>query len=61
MTVTVEHVTTEELHRRRADVLTRVGLTLPEITELAAQYMLTPEELAAWTELKSIDFLLGDE
>ncbi|MFC3963466.1 hypothetical protein [Nocardia jiangsuensis] len=61
MTVTIEHVTTDELHRRRAAVLARVGLNLPEITELAAQYMLTPEEPAAWNELKSIDFLLGDE
>ncbi|MGY4100072.1 hypothetical protein ACW2Q0_11055 [Nocardia sp. R16R-3T] len=61
MTVTVERVTSEELHRRRGEVLHRVGLTREEIAELAAQHTLTAEEWAAWDELRSIEFLLGEE
>ncbi|MBF6196077.1 MULTISPECIES: hypothetical protein [Nocardia] len=60
MTVTVEHSTSEELRQRHREVLRRVGMTREEIGELAAQYTLTPEELAAWDELRSIEFLLED-
>ncbi|GAA5043953.1 hypothetical protein GCM10023318_06150 [Nocardia callitridis] len=61
VTVTVERATSTELHRRHANILQRLGMTRDEIGELAAQYALTPEELAAWDELRSVEFLLEDE
>lgn len=60
VTVTVERVTYEELTRRRGDILTSLGMTREEIAALAADYALTPEELAAWEKLRSIEFLLED-
>ncbi|MFF0501310.1 hypothetical protein ACFYU5_33285 [Nocardia aobensis] len=60
MTVTVERLTSEELRRRREDLLAGVGLTYREISDLASRYMLTPEELAAWDEIRSVEFLLDD-
>ncbi len=60
MTVTVERLTSEELRQRREDLLAAIGLTYGEISDLAARYMLTPEELAAWDEIRSVEFLLDD-
>ncbi|MEU6832823.1 hypothetical protein ABZ894_29615 [Nocardia beijingensis] len=60
ITVTVERSTSAGLRERHREALRRVGLTREEIGELAARYALTPEELAAWDELRSIEFLLDD-
>jgi hypothetical protein len=60
MTVTVVHTTVDELRNRHRRVLKRIGMTREELSDLAARYALTPEELAAWDELKSIEFLLED-
>ncbi len=61
MSITIEHVTNDELHERERRVLARVDLSYQELADLAARYLLTPEELAAWDEVRSIRFLLGDE
>lgn len=60
MTVTIEPSTAAGLRSRHREALRRLGLTREEIGELAARYALTTEELAAWNELRSIEFLLGD-
>lgn len=61
MSVTIEHTNTAELHARMHGVLAAVGMEYVELADLAARYMLTPEELAAWDEVRAIQFLLGDE
>ncbi len=60
MSVSIEHVTTEDLLARRESVLGRIGLTLDELAELAGRYMLTAEESEAWDEVRRIHFLLGE-
>lgn len=61
MPVTIEHASTEELHERLRRVLAGVNMDYAELADLAARYMLTPEELTAWDEVQAIRFLLGDE
>ena len=61
MTVTVEHASAADLHERLRRVLADVGMEYAELADLAGRYMLTPEELAAWDEVRAICFLLGDE
>lgn len=55
----VEIVTREELVARRAAVLAGCRFTEGELRERAADWMLEADELAALTELDSIDYLLG--
>ena len=60
MSVTIEHVTKTELELRRAAALARVGLSLEELSDLAASYRLTAEESEVWDEVRRIQFLLGE-
>ena len=59
MSVTIEHASVAELHERLAKALAEVDLAEAELAALAARYMLTAEELAAWDEVRAIRFLLG--
>ncbi|AFM16996.1 hypothetical protein Mycch_2213 [Mycolicibacterium chubuense NBB4] len=59
MPVTIEHASADELHERLRSVLAAVGMEYDELADLASRYMLTPEELAAWDEVRAIRFLLG--
>lgn len=61
MPVTIAHASAAELHARLNRVLAEIGMEETELAALAARYMLTPEELAAWDEVRAIRFLLGDE
>lgn len=61
MPVTVERASSAELHARLDRALADVGMEYGELADLASRYMLTPEELAAWDEVRAIRFLLGDE
>ena len=61
MTVTIEHASVDELHKRLSRVLAEVYMDEAELASLASRYMLTAEELAAWDEVRAIRFLLGDE
>lgn len=54
--------TTEELRARQARLLERSGFTSVEALEdRARRGALSAEEFALWDEIRSIDFLLGDE
>lgn len=61
MAVAIEHASPDELHERLRRVLANVDMDYAELSDLAARYMLTPDELAAWDEVRAIHFLLGDE
>lgn len=61
MSVTIEHSSAAELHERLRRVIADVGMEEAELAALAARYMLTAEELAAWDEVRAIRFLLGNE
>jgi hypothetical protein len=54
-------VSREDLERRRAEILDRVGLTLNEITARASQGSLVAEEWEAWAALRDIAYLIGDD
>lgn len=51
----------EDLERRRAEILDRIGLTLDEITARAGEGSLVAEEWEAWMDLQDIAYLIGDE
>lgn len=59
MTVTIEHASVSELQERLDRALAKVGMDYDELAGLASRYMLTPEELAAWDDVRAIKFLLG--
>lgn len=61
MSVTVEYKTAGELNKQLECALDRVGMTYDALADLASRYMLTPEELAVWDEVRAVRFLLGDE
>lgn len=61
MSVTITHASSADLHERLQRVLAEVDMAESDLAELASRYMLTPEELTAWDEVRSIRFLLGDE
>jgi hypothetical protein len=61
VSVTIEHASVAGLHERLRRVLAEVGMDYAELGDLAARYMLTPEESAAWDEVRAIRFLLGNE
>lgn len=61
MSVTIERTSAAELHERLAKALAEVDMAEAELAALAARYMLTAEELAAWDEVRAIRFLLGNE
>ncbi|MCV7314213.1 hypothetical protein H7J77_01440 [Mycolicibacillus parakoreensis] len=61
MAVTVEHASAAELEGRLKRILVEIGMSEGDLADLAARYMLTPEELEAWDEVRAIRFLLGDE
>lgn len=61
MSVTVERTSIAELHARLSRVLETVAMSYDDLADLASRYMLTPDELAAWDEVRAIRFLLGDE
>ncbi|MFT4088349.1 MAG: hypothetical protein QM658_14585 [Gordonia sp. (in: high G+C Gram-positive bacteria)] len=61
MTITIQKTSAGELRERLKGVLSRVDLQEDQLSDLAAKYMLTPEEREAWDEVRSIRFLLGDE
>ncbi|MGV9674576.1 hypothetical protein ACWDSJ_04795 [Nocardia sp. NPDC003482] len=60
MTIKIEYSTRDELRRRREEILQRIGMSRSELAKIADNYALTPEELAAWDEVRSVEFLLED-
>ncbi|CAM3225127.1 hypothetical protein [Tsukamurella hominis] len=60
MSVTIEHTKVPELHERMQGVLAAIGMEYEELADLASRHVLTPEELAAWDEVRSIRYLLGE-
>ncbi|MAT05029.1 MAG: hypothetical protein CL424_08300 [Acidimicrobiaceae bacterium] len=48
-----------ELEARRDAILTRVGLTMDELTERRRSGSMTADEWAAWEELDGIGYLIG--
>ena len=60
MTTRLVTVTREELLRRRAEILTRLGQTLEEFEELMRTGTLSGAEWEAREELEGIAFLLGE-
>lgn len=60
MSPTVEIVTEEELRVRRARVLSGLTSSEKELRIGAAQYTLTPDEIAALDEIDRIDYLLDE-
>ncbi len=54
-------VSREDLERRRAEILDRVGLTLEEITGRATDASLVADQWEAWMDLQDIAYLMGDE
>jgi glycine cleavage system regulatory protein len=59
--VRVVSVDRDELLTRREEILAEHGLSLADLATRAAQYALVGSEWDAWEELRSIEFLLGDE
>lgn len=61
MSVTVDRKSAAELAVELEQALGRAGMDYDTLAELASRYMLTPEELEVWDEVRAIRFLLGDE
>jgi hypothetical protein len=57
----VREVSRDELQARRQEVLERVGMSYEELAHRADQRSLVGEEWAAWDEIRSIEFLMGDD
>ncbi len=57
----VIEVKPEDLAARRSAVLESVGLPEAELRARIDDHSATPEEWEAWTELRTIRFLLGDD
>jgi hypothetical protein len=55
----VIRATRQDLERRRAEILDRLGLTYDELAAKATAYSLTGDEWYAWREIGEIDFLLA--
>ena len=56
----IETVTPAELEARRAAIVDALGMSLDALRRLAETHTLTPQEWDALTELREIEFLLGD-
>ena len=50
----------DELRKRRATILERLGVSFDELRERAERYALAGDEHEAWEQLESISFLLGE-
>ena len=50
----------DELRKRRATILERLGVSVEELRERAERYTLVGDEHEAWEQLESIAFLLGE-
>lgn len=50
----------DELRKRRATILERLGVSSEELRERAERYALVGDEHEAWEQLESIAFLLGE-
>lgn len=57
----VVEVQPEDLAARRSEVLGSIGLSEAELRARVDDHSATPEEWEAWSELRTIRFLLGDD
>jgi hypothetical protein len=57
----VHHPTAEELRGRRDRLLARAGTTREDIERRAEDGTLSAEEYWIWQDIRSVEFLLGDE
>jgi hypothetical protein len=53
----VQELSTEDLDVRRAEILSRVGLSYEQLEQRAEARSLLGDEWAAWDEIRQIDFL----
>ncbi|BBY63487.1 hypothetical protein [Mycolicibacterium helvum] len=56
----IETLTDDQLRDRREEILSKLGITLPELRRRAMHYALVGDEYDAWEQLSSIAFLLGE-
>ncbi len=56
----VVDMTNDEARARRAEVIRLAGGDEDAFRARAAEYLLSAEELALYSELESLDFLLGE-
>lgn len=57
----VQHPTTEGLRARRSRLLDKARTTRDDLQQRAADGTLTAEEYWIWRDIRSLEFLLGDE
>ena len=50
----------DELRKRRATILERLGVSSEELRDRAEWYALVGDEHEAWEQLESVAFLLGE-
>jgi hypothetical protein len=55
------HPTPTELRHRRERLLDKAGFSREELQRCAEEGTLTPEEYWIWQDIRSVEFLLGDE
>ncbi|MBC9719503.1 hypothetical protein H9Y04_44090 [Streptomyces sp. TRM66268-LWL] len=53
--------TPAELRSERQALLGEVGRTYEDLSERAAAYHLTPDEMSVWETIEGIDFLLDED
>ncbi len=61
MSTRVRHPSPEELRARRARLLAEARIDRDELEALAAAGALTGDEFWVWEDVRSIEFLLGDD
>jgi hypothetical protein len=59
--VRVHATSREELEARRDEILASLGTSYEDLAARAESHSLVGDEWSAWTELREIGFLLGDE
>jgi hypothetical protein len=52
-----QDVTLEQLNARRDEILSGIGMSYEELVARAEAHTLIGDELAAWEEIREIDFL----
>lgn len=57
---TIDHPTRDDVRAQRDAILVRLGVTLDELTHMAAAGELVGEEWVAWAEVEDLGYLIGE-
>lgn len=60
MTPSISFMTTDEITRRREELLQQVGLDLETLRTRGAEFRLSPEQALILKEIDDLDFLAGE-